>query len=686
MIARPHWFNTHRLPFSENSLLLGLAILVGLLTGICVWLYREGFHFIHRILIDGFADEVLGALLSQLNLDPRLGAVMVLAAVGALVGWLMYRFVGHEEYHGVSGIMAAVAVMGGRLPYWKMPFKAVASALSLGAGASTGPEDPSVQIGSNLGSFIGQKLHLSEERIRLLVPAGAASAIAAAFNAPIAGVFFALEVILGEFTSNSFGIVVLSAVISSAFTQAVRGATPIFDGLSYRLGNPLELPFYIVLGFVLSLVALVTIRYLSWQTNAWKDWLAIHPSARAALTGALVGGVGLFVPQILGTGEDVMHHVLIGDSEYAIHFLFLLAVLKLVMTAISLGGGFVGGVFAPTLFIGIMVGGAYGGILNTLFPALVDDPNTYAIAGMAGLLAGVMRSPITAIMLVFELTDEYLLILPIMLTSVICVYFLERRGQAGFYALNLLKHGLHLEQGHNIDLMQGITVREAMTSPAPTIAPTATLTEMRDALRRLHTRSLCVVDQDKRLIGIVTLSDLQKAYEQAANQNSAGATSATTVGDICTRDVVYVTPDDGLWSAIRLMGTHDVGRLPVINHNGVVVGILGRNHIVDAYNKAVARKLQDQHYAEQIRLNNLTGAHVIECYVRPNCPLVGAYIRDIHWPPEAVVASIRRDNKLIVPHGNTALRAGDVLTIVTDPHSERQLNDLFGTRTPSSQG
>ncbi len=675
MIARPHWFSAHRLPFSENSLLLGLAILVGLLTGVCVWLYREGFHWVHRILVEGLADASIGAWLAQRGVDGRLGGVVVLAIVGAVVGWLMYRFVGHEDYHGVSGIMASVALTGGRLPYWKMPFKAVASALSLGAGASTGPEDPSVQIGSNLGSFIGQKLHLSEERVRLLVPAGAASAIAAAFNAPIAGVFFALEVILGEFTSNSFGIVVLAAVISSAFTQAVRGATPVFDGLSYQLGNPLELPFYILLGFGLSLASLVTIRYLSWQTGAWGRWLAVRPPLRAALTGALVGMVGVFVPQILGTGEDVMHHVLIGDSDYAIHFLAFLALLKLVMTAISLGGGFVGGVFAPTLFIGIMLGGAYGGILHGLFPNFIDDPNTYAIAGMAGLLAGVMRSPITAIMLVFELTDEYLLILPIMLTSVICVYFLERRGQVGFYALALLKHGLRLEQGRDVDLMQGITVGEAMTTPAPKIAPTASLTEMRDALRRLHTRSLCVVDEDQRLYGMVTLSDLQRAYEQISS--NGGAASSLTVGDICARDVVSVTPDDGLWSAIRLMGAHDVGRLPVVGRDGKVLGILGRNHIVDAYNKAVARKLQDQHYAEQIRLNTLTGAHVIECYVRPGCPLVGAYIRDIHWPPEAVVASIRRANKLIVPHGNTALRSGDILTIVTDPLSERQLKALF---------
>lgn len=683
MIANPHWFNRlQRFQFSENTLLLTLAVMVGLMTGVGIWIFRLLIGEFHTFFTLTVAENGIGRLLESVGMDTRLSMIPTLALAGLLVGLIMNRFVGHEKYHGVAGIMESAALTGGRLPYWKMPFKALSSSISLGAGASVGPEDPSVQIGANLGSFLGQRLQLSEERVSLLVSAGAASAIAAAFNAPVAGVFFALEVILGEFTSRSFGIVVLAAVISSAFTQAVRGPNPIFDGLSYTFGSPVELIFYVLLGVLLAGVSSVGIRVFHRLSEQWRDRIRLSPPLRTAFTGMIVAAVGLFFPQIMGPGEEVMHDVLIGHDESGIVLLLALAGIKLVMTAISQGGGFVGGVFAPTLFVGIMIGRAYGQILERAVPGLINDSHTFAIAGMAGMLAGIVRSPITAILLVFELTSEYLLILPIMLTTVICVYFLERKGPPGIYALSLINHGVHLQQGRDVDVMQGVTVGEAMMSPAPMIRQDASLIELRNALRQYNSRSLCVVDEEGMLHGIVTLSDLQRSYESALQQNEGGQQTdlgQLKVWDICTREVITAYESDVLWTAIRNMGARDVGRLPVLKDGTrVLVGMLRRHDIVDAYNMAIARKLQDQHNAEQIRLNNLTGAHVVDYHVRPNAEIAGKHICDIVWPPEAIVASIQRKNKLIVPHGSTEIKVGDVLTIVTDPDSERALERIFG--------
>lgn len=672
-----------RLHISENTLLLALSLAVGLATGIFVRLYRAGITFFHNLLQIQLGQAALGGLLTSMGIDPRLSIVVVLALTGALVGWLMGRFVGHEKYHGVPGIMASVALTGGRLPYWKMPVKALASMLSLGGGASTGPEDPSVQIGSNIGSFFGQKLHLDEERVRLLVGAGGASAIAAAFNAPIAGVFFALELILGEFTTRSFGIVVLSAVISSGFTRGLIGANPVFEGLEFHLGSPLQLPFYAILGLILAGFSVLSIRFLQWQSEMWYQYTAHMPMMlKTALTGAVVGIIGMFLPEILGVGEEFMHTVLTGHVEAGILLLILLAFVKLLATAISMNGGFVGGIFAPTLFMGIVLGSAWGQSLQTVFSeGTVGAPPAYAIAGMAGLMAGILRAPITAIMLVFEITDDYELILPMMLTAVICTFFVERFGATGIYTLSLLKHGIRLTQGRDVDVMQGVTVAEVMQSPAATILSTASLRELRDAFREYHTRALCVVNTQNELYGIVTLGDLQRRFEAAAQTGEV--LDSVMVGDICTREVVSISPKEPVLNAVRIMGARDIGRLPVVKE-GQLVGILRRHHIMQAYNMAISRKLQEQHTAEQIRLHTLTGAHVLEYYVSSASPLHHKRIADIQWPPEAIVASIRRKDRLVVPHGSTQILPADTVTIVADPDAEVLLDQLFGKTASSS--
>lgn len=672
----------NRFQFSENTILLGVAIGVGLATGISIWLFREAIHFVEHTVREEFAGHTLAGILSSIGIDPRFAFVILLAGIGFIVGLIMHVFVGHEKYHGVAGIMESVALTGGRLKYTKTPFKAIASVLSLGGGASVGPEDPSVQIGSNIGSFFGQVLFLSEERVKLLVSAGAASAIAAAFNAPIAGVFFALEVILGEFSTRSFSIVVLSAVVSAGFMSAVGSGNPVFGDLNYTLGNPLQLPFYVVLGLILGVVSSLAIRFFHWQSHVWHNLIHLPIPIETMITGAFVGLVGaFFFPEILGSSEGFMHEVLTGHTDLAIQVLIVLGVAKLVMTAISLGGGFVGGVFAPTLFIGIMFGTAFGKFaLRFADSTMVGNPQAYAIAGMAGLMAGIVRAPITAIMLVFELTDDYQLILPIMLTSVICVVFVERIGPAGIYALSLIRNGIHLQYGRDVDVMQGITVGEAMVSPAPRIEDTSTLKELRDALKFQHARALAVVDHDGKYLGIVTLSDLQAGFDKALEDPNLDVKDLR-VADIYTHETITISPDEALWSAIRIMGRHDIGHVPVLKRGtDTLLGMLRRNDIMDAYNVAIMKKFHEHSTANKIRLETLTGADVVEYHLAKSSPIIGNRIRELKLPPQTVIASIQRHHKLIVPRGDSLFHSGDVVTVVVDKNHIEELNELFGVR------
>lgn len=647
-----------------NAWLMFLAVVIGVLTALALWVFHEAIHFSHITFQDVIAHEQLVPL-------GEFGIVLGLSLAGLIVGGVMARFVGPEKYHGVTGILESVALAGGKLPYQKMPAKGAASAISLGAGGSVGPEDPSVQIGAGIGSFLAQRLYIDEDTMRIMVSAGAAAAIAAAFNAPIAGVFFALEVILNnELTTKSVSIIIIAAVISAAVTQGLGVSSEALGPFDYSLSSVLEIPLFIPLGVLVAPAAVLFMRMYDWQQHLWHEQIQLPLPIKTSLAGAIVGLIGVYVPEILGGGRAVMNGVLLGDLSYAFWLVMLIALVKMFTTALSLSSGFVGGIFAPSLFIGTMIGTGYGEVLAYGIGFDID-PRIFAIAGMAGMMAGVVRSPITAIMLVFELTNDYRFILPIMLVTGLAIMIAELFEEHGIYQRALVKAGIWLQDGRDIDLMQSVTVEEAMHSPAPQILETATITELRDAFREHHRHALCVVNDKGELAGIVTLSDLQAAY-------TGDDSCCLMVGDICVREAITAEHTDVLWMAIRKMAAYNVGRLPVINgRTDALLGMVNRHDIVLAYNTAIQRKLRDQQRVEQVRLNRLTGAHVYEFHISSTCLLANRKVSDVKWPPEAVVASILRRNRLVIPHGHTVLLPGDTLSIVADPHAEAQLHHLF---------
>lgn len=662
---------------SSNLRTLLLAIFVGLTTGMGVWLFRRAFRGFQWLFERQLGENLMGWTLEKLAIDPRLTPVIVLTFAGVIIGWLMGHFVGREPYRGVSSVMVATWLGGGRLPYRKMPIRAVASALSLGAGASVGSNDPSVQIGANIGSFFAERFNLSEDDVRLLVASGSASAIAAAFNAPIAGVFFAIEVILiGDLTVHASGFVMLAAVMAAAFMQSVESASPVFDTPNYQLGSPFELPLHIILGVMLALFSWLVVNTMIHQNNWVRQNLKWVPlPILTGLTGALVGGIGVFVPEVLGPGEVFMNDVLNGRINYAVEALILISFVKLIATAISQSGGFVGGVFSPALFMGILLGNAFGQAL-ILIPGInagmIGDPTAYSIAGMAGMLAGVVQAPITSILLVFEMTNDYRMILPIMLTSVTAVFGMEYLNTTGLYLRQLSLDGINLHLDRDLDVMQGIKVREAITDSPQTIYEHASLIELRDTLRRHRARALCVINAQHQLTGVVTLGDLQRAFESGQHDD------LQHVADIASQQVVTVYLDDKLWQAIQIMGERNVGCLPVLNRaNHELVGMITRRQIIHTYNQAIHRKLDEHHHAEEIRLMHTIGAQVVTFEVSPEAPIAGVQIRDLQLPQNLVIASIQRDSQIIVPRGVSDIRPHDKLTVVADPEVMPQLESLF---------
>ncbi len=351
------WLDVHQPP--ESAVFGGAAVLVGLLAAGGVWLFKRLIELVYTA-----AYQEIGAALSHIG---PWALALIPAFGGLLVGLLMHRFVGHERHHGVAGIIEVTALAGGRLRYTRTPYKVAGAALAIGTGASVGPEDPSVQVGSSLGSMFGQLLHLSDERVRALVAAGAAAGIAAAFNAPIAGLFFALEVILGEISSAAFGIITLAAVASAVLTQAVSGPEPAFAVPPYPFQSVLELPLYLVLGLVAGPVAALYVKLLYFSGDVFRERVHTPVWVKPAIAGLIVGIVGIFLPGVLGVGYDVIGGLLNGGGGIAVTTVFALLLAKLILTPVSIGGGFPGGVFAPALFIGATLGYVFGGARHSSF-------------------------------------------------------------------------------------------------------------------------------------------------------------------------------------------------------------------------------------------------------------------------------------------------------------------------------
>jgi len=626
-----------------------LALFVGVATGAVAILFHRVIDGVHSIFFGG-ADRYL-ALLGPLR-------YLFLPALGGLVvAWIVCFPLRGRRGHGVANIMEAVALHGGRVRPVRSFIRVFASAVTLGSGGSAGPEDPSVQIGAAIGSGTGQVLRLSDERVRTLVACGAAAGIASAFNAPISGVFFALEIVLGQFTTSAFGIVVLSAVVSAALTQAVVGRQPAFPIPSYSFVSFRELALYSLLGVLAAVVAVSYIHVLHRIKNRFA-LSGLPIMAKPVVGGLLVGVIGIAFPQIFGVGYEAIGAVL-GNGNMEMKLLLALVIAKIVATAITLGSGGIGGVFAPSLFLGAMLGGAFGEAAGRVFPGAVAAPPAYALVGMAAVLSGAIHAPITAIMIPFEMTQDYHIILPLMFATVISTFLSEFLNKESIYSQALLNRGVRLERGQDIDVMKGVAVYEAMTRDVDTVPDDLPLDDLELVFIRSHHHGFPVLDDNEDLFGVVTIQDLEKAKEQ-------GSIDGLAVRDIATTDILVTYPDEPVWQALRRLGTRDVGRLPVVDRSDPkrLLGAVRRYDIIHAYQRAIVRRLEKQEKTEKFRLGKLTGMRVIEIDIEPGDFAVNIPVSDLPAPVSGMLITAHRGGQSIMLQGNVRLEPGDRVTAV----------------------
>ncbi|MDX1389683.1 MAG: chloride channel protein, partial [Acidobacteriota bacterium] len=587
--------------------------------------------------------------------------------------------------HGVPEVMEAVALRGGRIRPVVAAVKSIASSLSIGTGGSVGREGPIVQIGSTIGSTVGQVFKMSDERVRNLLACGAAGGVAATFNAPIAGVIFALEVILGNFSVRSFGTVVIASVTASAVGRAAFGNVPAFGVPEHSLNSLWEFPLYLVLGVAAALVGVAYTRLIYASEDLFEQWKAVPEWSKAAFGGLLLGGMALAyglvpglaygrVPQVYGVGYETIEAGLLGDETMLV--MLALVGLKILATSITLGSGGSGGVFAPALFIGSMLGGALGLLFAYLVPGVPGPPGAYALVGMGAVFAGSTHAAMTAVLIIFEMTGDYKIILPLML-SVVTATFLSTvllRGES-IYTLKLTRRGVRLARGRSLDVLEGVHVGEVM-SQTVTVLPETPLEGLDGFFIKANRNAFPVVDSGGALVGIVSLTDVRRALE------SNDDITALCVRDIMTSRLVTAHPDESLDVVLRRMAPRDLSRLPVVSRDdpGTLLGVIRRNDIVRAYDLGLARRGRDAARVPP-EIQRAGQVDAVEIEVTPYSRCVGRSVAELgpDLPEDCLLISIRRaDGQVIFPHGNTIMRVGDRIVAYARKDRLEELRRFLG--------
>lgn len=599
-------------------------------------------------------------------------------AVGGLIcGAIIYYFAREAKGHGVPEVMEAVALRAGRIRPRVVIAKMVASATSIASGGSVGREGPIVQIGSAFGSTVGQWLRLDERRLRTLVACGAAAGIAGTFNAPVAGALFALEIILGDFGVRQFSPIVISSVAATVVGHHFFGDVPAFQVPQYAIQHYFELLAYAALGILAGLVAVVFVRVLYFSEDLF-DRLKAWPPAKALIGGVLIGTLALRYPQIFGVGYEAVEQALRGETAWGL--LLTLAAVKIVAVSITIGSGGSGGIFAPSLFIGAMLGGAAGGVVHQLWPASTAGPGAYALVGMAAVVGATTHAPLTAIVIIFELTADYKIMLPLMISTISATLLSTRLLHGSIYTIKLLRRGVDIHKGRDISVLRHLAVRDQMRSDVVTVPPGAGLMEVIAQFVRHPGTTIFVTDSDRRLLGVITADQLRTVM----------ASPATFAPLIIAHDMMLergfpvVRPDDTLAHVMRSLERFR-GEVPVVA-DGRLVGAIWPEDVIERYNAEVFKRDMAAGMASSItRSGRVEPIPAFRATSMLELPVPGEFIGrslgelDVRSRYNVTVLLVKqRDgagNELIhaVPSADYVFRPGDVLLLLGPSEMLRRL-------------
>lgn len=552
------------------------AVVIGILGAFGAIGFRYVIKLSHRVFFGSF--EYSLAIVENFSWYHKL----LLPVLGGLFVGLVVHFLAKEvKGSGVPEVMEAVARHGGIIRLRVLITKAIAAAVTIGSGGSAGREGPIIHIGSAIGSAIGQLTAIPPKKLRTFVACGAAAGIAATFNAPIAGALFAVEIILGNFAVAHFSPIVISSVVATVLSRHYIGDFPAFQVPQYELVSAFEFLPYMVLGIAAGLISVFFV-YSLYKTQDIFERMNLPEYVKPALGGAIVGLIAIGYPQIYGVGYESINLALWGKDVRLVLLILIFA--KIIATGSTLGSGGSGGIFAPSLFIGAMLGALIGEQVNSFFPGMTAGVGAYALVGMGAVVAGTTHAPITAILTIFEITNDYRIIPPLMLACIISISLAVFLKKESMYTMKLVRKGINILEGRDINILKGHTVEKVLNTNVETIPAGMKFSELLNCMIHSPHDILFVVTDKKELLGCISIHKLKEFIMEQQY-----ISDLVIAADLAEAAPAILYKHDNLDLVMHQFGKFDIDELPVLQSkkSRKLIGSLHRKDIIDAYNREI---------------------------------------------------------------------------------------------------
>jgi CIC family chloride channel protein len=654
--------------FSEHIRLTLLAVLIGFMAGLASIAFKAMIHFFQSQFWR--ASDIISAVSSQ----PWYLTILIPTLGGLFIGPLIYYGAREAKGHGVPEIMESLILRAGKIRNRVSVVKALASSICIGSGGSTGREGPIVQISASLASSIGQLFKIRVRGMRTLVAAGAGAGIGATFNAPIAGALFAVEVILGEFGIFSFSPIIIASVIATWTSRGISGDFSAFTVPKYSLISVWEFGPYILLGILSGLVAIFFIKSLYFLEDKFENF-RLHPVIKPAIGGLLVGVIGLGFPQVFGVSYEAMDACL--QNQLGLWLAFILVFAKILSTSLTLGSGGSGGIFAPSLFLGAMTGNFIGTIFHNMAPSSISSPGAFSLVGMGAVVAAATHAPITAIIIIFELTNDYKIILPLMLSCIIASLVTAGLHEESIYTLKVKRRGILFKEGREVNILRSFPVKDIISQDFQTFLNTEHVGKIVDQVIAGKHHAFQIIDSDNYYVGCFSLNQLKKTVFQKDLLDSLIIAQDLAVPGI------QIDFEDNLERAMEIFGREDVAEIAVLK-NKKLIGVVKRKDAIEAYNHEVIKREAASGLVQKLKHTHLDkimdigkGYRIMETDAPPafwDKSLKGLNLRAFYKIDVLLIKRKYPPQTITLPSADDVIRKGDTLILAGHADSLKKIS------------
>ncbi len=581
--------------FTQDTYLLLLGGIIGLLCGYGAVIYKKAIMAVKHLFFD-MPGGIWGkdTLIGSRGWLQMLILILIPAIGGLVVGLLAKYFREAKKGEGIPNVIDSVASRGGVIKGSTGFLKTLGAVVTIGTGGAGGNEGPIVMMGSSIASSIGRYLSASPDRLKILVGCGAAAGLAAAYNAPLGGALFSMEIILRTFNAKTFSPIIIASVFATVVSRSYLGSEPAFKTSTFHLITNYEFIFYIILGVLAAFTAVYFVRVFMKIDEYFDDKKKIPVWLKPAIGGLFVGIIGLYLPGIFSFSEAAVDNTLFNATPFLV--LFLMLIFKPIATGFTLGSGGNGGTFSPSIFTGAMLGGAFGQIVNYLFPAISAPPGAYALVGMAAVVAGVTNASLTALIMVFEMTNNYRIILPLMLTIIIATTLSKAILKGSLYTLKFDKEGKGIDiYGRKLSVIKNMFLRDLIENNDDIVHEDFSFQQILGSIKKSKFNNILVMNSKNHLIGQISFQDLRTAI---LDEETRSILDFLVAGDLMTKELITVTNERNSEDALNLMEKEDLDYLPILDKvSGDYLGIVSKENILKKYQNELFIQQSEQDLA-----------------------------------------------------------------------------------------